>query len=96
MSAVKEEVRQLADALADDATWDDVMEQVYLKQVVAAGLKASAEGRSGQSQRFARATAFRDSRWKSIGLNRPKHTSPRFTGFTAKHRFAMRIRLSSD
>ncbi|MCL4240375.1 MAG: hypothetical protein KJ048_03390 [Dehalococcoidia bacterium] len=45
MSAVKEEVRQLADALADDATWDDVMEQVYLKQVVAAGLKASAEGR---------------------------------------------------
>ena len=45
MSAVKEEVRQMADALAEDATWDDVMEQVYLKQVIAAGLKASAEGR---------------------------------------------------
>ena len=35
----------MADALAEDATWDDVMEQVYLKQVIEAGLKASAEGR---------------------------------------------------
>lgn len=46
MSAVKQEVRRIADELAEDATWDDVMEQVYLKQAIEAGLKASAEGRT--------------------------------------------------
>lgn len=45
MSAVKEDVRRLADELPDDATWDDVMERVYLMQAIAAGLKASREGR---------------------------------------------------
>jgi hypothetical protein len=45
MSAVKEEVRRLAEELPESATWDDVMEQVYLKQIVEAGLKASAAGR---------------------------------------------------
>ena len=46
MSAVKQEVRRLAEELPEDATWDDVMEQIFLKQAIEAGLKASAEGRT--------------------------------------------------
>jgi hypothetical protein len=45
MSAVKEEVKRIAEELPESATWHDVMEQVYLKQVVETGLKAAAEGR---------------------------------------------------
>lgn len=45
MAAVKDEVRRIAEELPDDATWDDVMERVYVQQVIDAGLKASREGR---------------------------------------------------
>lgn len=44
MAAVKDEVRRMADDLPGDATWDDVMERVYVQQVIDAGLKASKEG----------------------------------------------------
>ena len=43
---VKQEVLQIADALADDATWDDVMEQVYISQAIEAGLEAKRAGRT--------------------------------------------------
>jgi hypothetical protein len=42
---VKSAVRQLADTLTDNATWDDVMYRVYVHQSVDAGLRDSAEGR---------------------------------------------------
>ena len=42
---VKSAVRQLADALPDDATWDDVMYRIYVHQAVDAGRRDSAEGR---------------------------------------------------
>ena len=42
---VKSAVRQLADTLPDDATWDDVMYRVYVRQAVDAGLRDVAEGR---------------------------------------------------
>ena len=42
---VKSAVRQLAETLPDDATWDDVMYRVYVHQAVDAGLRDSAEGR---------------------------------------------------
>jgi predicted transcriptional regulator len=45
MGAVKQEVRRIAEELPEDATWDDVMERVYVIQAIEAGLKASAEGR---------------------------------------------------
>ncbi len=45
MGAVKQEVRRIAEELPEDATWDDVMEQVYVIQAIEAGLKASKEGR---------------------------------------------------
>ncbi len=45
MGAVKQEIRRIAEELPDDATWDDVMERVYVIQAIEAGLKASSEGR---------------------------------------------------
>ena len=43
---VKEEVKRIADALPDDATWDDVMELVYINQAIDAGLKAKKAGKT--------------------------------------------------
>ena len=42
---VKSAVRQLADTLPNDATWDDVMYRIYVHQAVDAGLRDAAEGR---------------------------------------------------
>ena len=45
MSAVKE-VRRMAEELPEDATWDDVMERVYVQQAIAAGLEAARQGKT--------------------------------------------------
>jgi predicted transcriptional regulator len=45
MNTVKEEVRDLAEKLPEDATWDEVMYELYVRQKIAAGLKAADEGR---------------------------------------------------
>jgi predicted transcriptional regulator len=45
MSTVKEEVKQLVERLPEDVTWADVMYEVYVRQKLEAGLKASDEGR---------------------------------------------------
>lgn len=42
---IEQALRELADQLADDASWDDVMEQIYVRQKIAAGLKDVEEGR---------------------------------------------------
>ena len=45
MNTVKEEVRDLAESLPEDATWDDAMYELYVRQKIAAGLRAADEGR---------------------------------------------------
>lgn len=45
MKTVKEEIRSLIDSLPDDATWDQVMYEIYVRQKIAEGEKAIAEGR---------------------------------------------------
>ena len=45
MSTVKEEAKQLVEQLPEDVTWADLMYQVYVRQKIEAGLKASDEGR---------------------------------------------------
>jgi predicted transcriptional regulator len=45
MSTLQLEIRRIADELPEDATWDDVMERVYVIQAIEAGLKARQEGR---------------------------------------------------
>lgn len=46
MSNVKEEARRLVDRLPDDATWEDLQYEVYVRQAVETGLKDSREGRT--------------------------------------------------
>jgi predicted transcriptional regulator len=43
--SLKEEIRKLAERLPDDATWEDLQYQIYVRQAVEAGLKDSREGR---------------------------------------------------
>ena len=45
MGPVKKEARQLIDKMRDDATWDDLMYEIYVKQKVAEGQRAAADGR---------------------------------------------------
>lgn len=43
-STIKAEARRLVDRLPEDATWDDLMYQIYVRQAVEAGVKDSDEG----------------------------------------------------
>ncbi|MDR3634079.1 MAG: hypothetical protein P4L84_09755 [Isosphaeraceae bacterium] len=45
-SSVKEEARRLAERLPEDATWEDVQYEVYVRQAIEAGLNDSQEGRT--------------------------------------------------
>jgi predicted transcriptional regulator len=45
MSALKETARRLIDNLPENATWDDLMYEIYVRQKIAAGLQAADEGR---------------------------------------------------
>ena len=42
---IKSAARQLVENLPDDATWDDVMYRVYVRQAIDAGRQDVAEGR---------------------------------------------------
>lgn len=42
---LKEEARRLIDKLPDNFTWDDLMNEIYVRQAVEAGLKDSQEGK---------------------------------------------------
>lgn len=46
MSTVKEAARSIVDNLPEQATWDDLMYELYVKQKIEAGLEAAAEGRT--------------------------------------------------
>ena len=41
---IKEEARKLIDKLPDNSTWDDLMYEIYVRQVVEAGLADSNAG----------------------------------------------------
>ena len=42
---VKQEAYRLLEKLPDDATWDDLMYQIYVRQAIEAGLEDSEAGR---------------------------------------------------
>jgi len=46
MPSAKDAARQIIDHLPDQATWDDIMYELYAKQKIEAGLKAADEGRT--------------------------------------------------
>jgi hypothetical protein len=43
---IKEEARRLLDKLPEESTWDDLMHEIYVRQVVEAGLEDSKAGRT--------------------------------------------------
>jgi predicted transcriptional regulator len=45
-TSVKEEARRLVERLPEDATWEDIQYEVYVRQAIEAGLKDSREGRT--------------------------------------------------
>ncbi len=45
MNIVKEEAKKLIDKLPDQATWDDIIYEFYVKKKLAVALKAAEEGR---------------------------------------------------
>lgn len=45
MQTAKESARQSIDSLPDQATWEDVMYELFVKQKIEAGLKSVQEGR---------------------------------------------------
>jgi hypothetical protein len=44
-TTVRDEARRLIDQLPDDATWDDLLYQIYVRQSVEAGLEDIRAGR---------------------------------------------------
>jgi predicted transcriptional regulator len=46
MGTVKDQIRELAERLPDSATWDEVMHEIYVRQKIADGEIAIAEGRT--------------------------------------------------
>jgi hypothetical protein len=45
-NSIKPEARRLVEQLPDDASWDDLMYEIYVRQAVESGLKDSQEGRT--------------------------------------------------
>ncbi len=45
-STIKSEARRLVDQLPEDATWDDLMYEIYVRQTIEAGLRDSEQGRT--------------------------------------------------
>ncbi|MBI5751535.1 MAG: hypothetical protein HZA59_05250 [Hydrogenophilales bacterium] len=45
MSTVKDAAKEIIDRLPEEATWNDLMYELYVKQKIEAGLQAAAEGR---------------------------------------------------
>ncbi len=46
MESIKERAKQIIDALPDQATWDDIMYELYVKQKIEMALRAVEEGRT--------------------------------------------------
>jgi predicted transcriptional regulator len=43
---VKDEAKRLVEDLPDDASWEDLMYQIYVRQAIEAGLRDSEAGRT--------------------------------------------------
>ena len=54
VNAVKDEAKTLIDKLPDDATWDDIMYEFYVRQKIEAGLQAETDGRTAPHEEVRR------------------------------------------
>jgi predicted transcriptional regulator len=46
MASAKDSARALIEQLPDEASWDEIMYEFYVKQKIDAGLEAAADGRT--------------------------------------------------
>jgi predicted transcriptional regulator len=46
VSGIKDEAHRLVDNLGENATWDDLMYEIYVRQAIERGLADSAAGRT--------------------------------------------------
>lgn len=53
-TSVREDTRKLAERLPDDATWDDVLYEIYVRQSIEAGLKDADAGNTLSSEEVRR------------------------------------------
>ena len=44
--SIKSEAHRLVELIPDDATWEDLMHEIYVKQAIEAGLRDSQAGRT--------------------------------------------------
>ena len=44
--SIKEDAQQLLDQLSEKATWDALMERIYVRQAIEVGIKNSDDGRT--------------------------------------------------
>ena len=45
MGIIRKEAKKLVDGLPDEASWDDLMYEIYFRKKIDEGLKAADEGR---------------------------------------------------
>ncbi len=50
MQTAKQAAQQLIERMPDQASWDDIMYELYVKQKLEEGLKAVADGRTGSHE----------------------------------------------
>jgi hypothetical protein len=43
---IREEARRIIDQLPDDASWEDLIDRIYVRQAIEAGLRDCEEGRT--------------------------------------------------
>jgi predicted transcriptional regulator len=53
-STVKEEARRMVEQLPGDATWDDLLYEIYVRQSVEAGLEDCRQGRTVSTEEVRR------------------------------------------
>jgi predicted transcriptional regulator len=44
-TTIKDEARKMVESLAEDATWDDLMYQIYVRQAIEDGIRDADAGR---------------------------------------------------
>ena len=57
-TSIKEAVRRLVEQLPDDATWDDLLYKIHMRQSIETGLEDSRRGRLVSTEEVLRRLGF--------------------------------------
>ena len=59
-STIKEEARRLVEELPDDASWDELMRRIYVRQTIEQGIRDSDAGRTTEVNELRRKFGLSD------------------------------------